>query len=459
MWRPQIIDTDKSLYISVADALESDIRSGALKPGEKLPTHRDLAEIIGINISTATRAYQEAERRGLITGTVGRGTYVSTDFRTDSSILNLDEPPSELIDFGPVYPLYIGEPDLFDLIEKLNKKGNLNQYMRYSDPQGLPEHREAGVEWLRRFGIEASAEDVVICAGTHHALTCCLTSLFQSGDSVAVDYLTYSGFKSLAKGLGVRLVPIGMDKAGMIPEELEAACHREQLKGLYVMPSVHNPTTIQMSAERKQAIAEIARRSDLIVLEDDTYGFLLESALYPIRSIIPDNTVYIAGISKAFFAGSRISFAVAPRRLRIKIAKAVLDTVWMAPTLNAAIVAECIREGLAEKIVASKLKEAKLRYEIAKKALSGFTFHGIPNSYFIWLQLPRHWAAHEFEIYSRKAGINVFGAEKFVVGSAIPPSAVRIALSGSGSKELLTGGLKNIVSVLNDDPAQLNLVL
>jgi len=459
MWRPETIDTEKFLYISVADALESDIRNGVLKPGEKLPTHRELAEIIGINISTATRVYQEAERRGLITGTVGRGTYVATDYRTDSSILDLEKPLTSFVDFGPVYSLYNNEPDLSVLISKLGKNDSLNRYMRYSDPQGLPEHREAGVEWLKRFDIRTAAEDIVICAGVQHALTCCLTSLFKPGDSIAVDNLTYSGLKSLAKDLSIKLVPIRMDREGMVSEELESACHREQLKGIYVMPSIQNPTTIQMTSRRKKEIAEIVIRYNLIALEDDTFGFLLEEKLHPIRSEAPDNTVYISGISKAFFAGSRVSFVAAPRHLRIKITKAVLNTIWMTPSLNAAIVSACIREGWAEKIIAAKLKEAKQRFDIAKTLLSDFTFYGIPGCYFIWLLLPQHWTAHEFEADLRMSGINVFGAEKFVVGSVIPPAAARISLSAPGSKELMKSGLKEIISILNNGPMHINPVL
>jgi DNA-binding transcriptional MocR family regulator len=459
MWRPKNIDTDKALYIAVADALEIDICNGVLKPGEKLPTHRELAEIIGINVSTATRAYREAEQRGLITGTIGCGTFVSTGYRTDPNILGIEDNTSALIDLGPVYPLYNNETEIFELIQQLNKKKNLNHYMKYSEPQGLPEHREAGSEWLKRNGISASAADIVICSGTQHALTCCFTSLFQSGDRIGVDYLTYSGLKALAKGLNIKLIPIYFDKEGMDPENLESACHREQLKGIYIMPSVHNPTTLQMTSKRKNEIAKVALRNNLIIIEDDTYGFTLESASISLYSIIPSHCIHIAGLSKAFFAGLRVSFIAAQKHYRNQITRAVLNTIWMTPTLNAALIAESINGGYAERIIQSKLIEAKERFEIAKKELAGFTFHGFPSTYFIWLELPEHWTAHEFEILSKKAGINVFGAEKFIIGSVLPPSAVRISLSGVDSREILSEGLKKISSLLNDNPFVLNPIL
>lgn len=459
MWKPVFIDTDKSLYIAVADALEIDIHNNVIKPGEKLPTHRELAEIIGINVSTATRAYREAERRGLITGTTGRGTYVSTDYRTDGSLLKIGEKTSEIIDLGPVYPLYSNEPQVFELIQKLHQKNNLNQYMKYSDPQGMPEHREAASIWLNRNGIHVSSEDIIICAGAQHALTCCFTSLFQSGDCIGVDNLTYSGLKALAKSLNIKLIPIRFDNEGMRPEDLESACHREQLKGIYIMPSVHNPTTIQMTLARKKTIADIALRNNLIVLEDDTYAFLLERPSLSFYSIIPSHCVHIAGLSKAFFAGLRIAYIVTSNHLVKKITKAVLNTIWMAPTLNSALVSESIYNGYAEKIVHSKLIESKDRFEIAKKYLEGFSFKGFPGSYFIWLDLPNQWAAYEFEMHSRKAGVNVFCSEKFIIGSTLPPSAVRISLSGVNSKELLAEGLDRLVILLKSGPDELSPIL
>jgi DNA-binding transcriptional MocR family regulator len=459
MWKPKIINTDNFLYLAVADALEDDIRKGVLKPGEKLPAHRELADIIGINVSTATRAYQEAERRGLITGTTGRGTYVSSAFRTDPNILDIDTNTPAYIDLGPVYPLYSQETELFELMEKLNCKGKLNEFAKYSNPQGHPQHREAGAKWMMSYGINVSPEDIIICAGTQHALTCCFVSLFQPGDSIGVDKLTYSGLKALVKALKIKLVPIDFDGEGMDPENLESACHREQLKGIYIMSGTQNPTTIAMTRGRKKELAEVALRNQLIVIEDNTYGFTLESQLLSMYSLIPEQCIHIEGLSKAFFAGLRTAFVVAAKPFKSRMIKAVLNTIWMAPTLNSAIVAEAILGGYAEKIVASKLVEAKKRYQIAQKHLKDYNFHGFPNTYFIWLELPDHWNAYEFEIYARKAGINLFSAEKFIVGSTLPPKAVRISLSGVDSRETLAEGLKGVAALLKDEPVEFHSVL
>ena len=197
----------------------------------------------------------------------------------------------------------------------------------------------------------------------------------------------------------------------------------------------------------------------MIVIEDNTYGFTLESQLLSMYSLIPDRCIHIEGLSKAFYAGLRVSFVVAKNPFKNPMIKAILNTIWMTPTLNSAIVSEAIMEGYAKKIVASKLAEAKKRYEIAELYLNGFTFHGFPNTYFIWLELPDHWNAYEFEMYAKKAGINVFGAEKFVVGSMLPPKAVRISLSGVDSRKVLAEGLKGVATLLKEEPFEFHSVL
>jgi DNA-binding transcriptional MocR family regulator len=460
MWNPKIIDDDKSLYLAIADALEHDIRGGLLKPGQKMPTHRELADIIGVNVTTVTRAYKEAERRGLITGTVGRGTYITADYGTDSAIMRIGEKPSQMIDLGPVLPLYHCEPDISKLIEKLVKDRQVNRFLRYSDPLGLPEHRETGAHWVKRFGITANSDNIVICAGAQHALTCCLSSLFEAGDRIAVDCLTYSGFKAVAKSLSIKLEPIPIDQEGMTPESLEAACRRNPVQGLYVMPSVQNPTNASMSLTRRKELAVIAERNNLIVIEDDIYSFTSQNTLPALSTLVPENSIYIAGVSKAFYAGLRVSFVVAPKRLRLRIAKAVLNTIWMAPPLNTAIVSECIKDGTADAIISAKLQEAARRFAMAREKLSGYSFAGPSSGYYIWLSLPAQWSSgNEFEMRARDAGVNIFGAEKFIVGSMLPPPAVRISLSGPETNGELVQGLNIIAGILAGEFLDLNPIL
>lgn len=459
MWNPVTINVDKPLYIAVVDALERDIRSGQLKPGQQLPTHRELADIIGVNVSTITRSYKEAERRGLISGTVGRGTFVSADVNVITSLVRTDTTEPNLLEMGLVLPLYEAELDMRGKLEKLAASSRLEQYLKYTDPLGLPEHREVGAQWAKKYGVAAKAEDIVVCAGSQHAITSCLLSLFQSGDRIAVESLTYPGIKTLASMLGIRLVPIAADDEGMLPEALDMACRRDVIRGVYLIPGVQNPTTACMSLKRRKDIAETIQRNGLTLIEDDAYSFTRQEQPVPISALIPENSVFIAGVSKAFYAGLRVSFAAAPKHLRLRIAKAVLNTLWMAPTLNVALVAECITDGTADRILTAKREAARKRNLLVKDMLKGYSYNGNDTGFFIWLKLPDRWPGKVFESKAREAGISVFSAERFAVGGAAAPDALRISLTGPATINELGRGLSVIRDLMEGELIELSPML
>ena len=451
IWTPNIQSSGDSLYKQIADAIEHDIFSGRLQPGEKLPTHRDLADSLGMNVTTITRGYQEAEKRGLIAGTVGRGTYVSSDAGTSTPMVSYEPHAPGMIELGLINPLYHLDPDLTAGLKKLCRKRDTSTLLQYSEPGGLPGHRAIGAKWANRFGLNVTSDNIVVCSGAQHALTCALNGLFQPGDRIATDSLTYPGMKTLAAMLGLRLIPVEMDQSGMVAEKLDRACRRQKIKGLYLMPGVHNPTSTTVSESRRDALAKIVINNGLTVIEDDAYDQTRPGIISPITAFVPDNGVYIAGISKALAAGLRVAFMVVPKHYRRSVCEAVLNTVWMTPPLNVELVSMWIRDGVADKVIDVKRKEAAERFALAEKILQGYSFTGIPTGFFIWLSLPTPWRGHIFEQRMREIGVNVFGAEKFTVGDALAPAAARISLTGAKTKEELATGLQLVKRVLDGE--------
>jgi len=151
------------------------------------------------------------------------------------------------------------------------------------------------------------------------------------------------------------------------------------------------------------------------------------------------------------YAGLRSAYVVAIDKYRDLLIKAILNTLWMSPTLNAAIIAECINSGAMEKTIVTKRKEAVRRNTLVSEKLAGFTYTGMPAGYFIWIWLPKPWTGLDFEIRSRQLGVNIFSAEKFAVGGVVPPSAVRISLSGSETQVQLTKGLDIVSKILREN--------
>jgi DNA-binding transcriptional MocR family regulator len=451
MWKPIIADTSQPKYIAIADQLAQDIREGRIHPGERLPTHRELADLVGANVSTITRAYKEAERRRLVAGTVGRGTFVASDACAALDLVRPEGLQTALIEMGLVHPLYGEDEPVAEVIQGLSRNRGLQQYVKYADPIGMPEHRAAGARWVKRFGIEVGPEQVVITAGAQHALACALLACFKPGDRIAVDALTYPGFKTLAGMLAIRLVAILADEHGMLPKALDAACRRDGIKGIFLMPGVQNPTAVHMPAQRREALAQMIKRHGLLLLEDDVYAHTCPETVPAIATWVPEQSILIAGLSKILFAGLRSAYVVASTAYHSLLARAVLNTIWMAPPLNAAIIAECITSGLVEQTLAKKMKEAARRNGLAREILSGCRYRGMDTGYFIWLALPEPWTGSEFEARCRQMGVNIFSAEKFAVSGSAAPAAARISLTGTTNREELTRGLSLVAKLLREN--------
>jgi DNA-binding transcriptional MocR family regulator len=452
VWNPKIIDTDKVLYVAIADAIERDIQLGILKPNEKMPPQRALAKIIGVNLTTITRAYKEAEKRGLVSGTVGSGTYVLQSEKKDIVLPGVLCSDDEIIDLGIAGSMKLEGYDLPGLLKAITEDSTFESLFDYVPSQGICRHREVASKWIRQYGLEAASDRIVICAGAMHAISCCLMGLFEPEDRIAVDPLTFTGVKNAAQLSRIRLEPIAMDSEGMLPESLESACKKHQIRGIYLMPNMQNPTAAVMSAERKQAIADIIHRYELILIEDDTYNFTNTKEQTALSALVPDRGIFICGISKALLPGLRIAFAVVPEHLLYKFIQAVTSTVWMAPPIGSELVARLIEGGTAAEIIRRKRQILAHRVRIAKEILRGFSFHTTECGMFLWLKLPEGWTDVDFENAAFMNKVRVLPAYKFHVGSQPSPNAVRISLGAVKNDEQLIKGLNIMAHILKQNP-------
>jgi DNA-binding transcriptional MocR family regulator len=452
MWNPKIIDTDKVLYVAIADAIERDIDLGILKPNEKMPPQRSLAKTIGVNLTTISRAYREAEKRGLISGSIGKGTYVAQNDKNNTTLPEVLSRDDEIIELGLIGSVKAEGYDLPELLKAVAEDDSLDSLLDYVPSQGIPRHRQAAAKWITQYGLEEDPERIVICAGATHAINCCLTGIFEPGDRIAVDALTFTGFRNAAKLNHIKLEPVAMDSEGMIPESLENMCKRIEIKGIYLMPNMQNPTSTVMSSERKQAIADVILRYGLVLIEDDIYNFTNQSSQTALSTLVPDNGIFICGISKALFPGFRIGFAYVPERFLYRFTQAVANTIWMAPPICAEMVTRLIESGTAGEIVNKKNQVISRRLQLAKKAFEGFSYQAAEGSMFLWLSLPEGWSCSDFESIALMNRIRVISAYKFYVGSQLPPNAVRISLGSVKNDEQMIRGLNTLVHILKQYP-------
>ena len=429
MWEVKKLATSKPLYLAVVEALEEDIRSGVLQPGQQMPTHRKLAEMVSVTLGTASRVYREAESRGLVTAVVGRGTFVTVNACKKSMLIDVEQSPAGC-DMGVARPLSKPDLSLAVVAKKALHKSRQSALMAYADPQGLPEHRGVASDWVARFGLKVPPRDIVITAGAQHALFLICNCLFKSGDRVATDHLTYPGMKAAAQSNGVRLEGLPIDNEGMLPSELEALCNRQRIKGLYVSGRFQNPTNVTMSYERQLALQGIIRRHNLLLIENDSYGFLSDSPDHILSHLLPEQSFYISSLSKVFLAGLRIAYVAAPEHLVKNLTQGIADSMVSVSPLCAEIAAESILAGHAETIIRQKKLQIAKRVSLFRTVFAGHDFAISERSMAAWLSLPPPLRATDLEAEASKRNIRIFSSERFAVGSIPAPEAVRISLTG-----------------------------
>lgn len=448
IWTPDLQGRPGPRYRAIADALAQDVASGALAPGDRLPTQRDLAERLHVTVGTIGRAYAEAERRGLLRGEVGRGTFVAAPRGTST----LRVSSREVIDLGLNLPLYCEDPDLGRALAELAGRRDLGAMLNYQPFTGGLRYREAGARWIARHGVDVPPDQVIITGGAQHAITVALGALCRPGDTVLTEELTYPGLKTAASLLGLEVMPVAMDRDGLDPADLARAARETGARVLYCMPTLHNPTTITMPAGRRRQVADVARAADLMVVEDDVHGLLAPDAPPPLASLIPDRTLYVTSTSKTLAGGLRVAFVAAPAAMVDRLAFAVAASLWALPALNLEVAAMWIADGTAAEVTGRKCDEAAGRQELARGILPAARYREAEQSYFVWLELPAPWTTDHFVRAAQDLGVLVSPATAFAAGRREPPAAVRVSLSSPRSRDDLAAGLRALAGLLEQGP-------
>ncbi|MFF3772067.1 PLP-dependent aminotransferase family protein [Streptomyces sp. NPDC002232] len=437
-------------YKQLVDALAADIRSGRLAAGARLPTHRGLAAREGIAVVTATRVYAELEAMGLVSREQGRGTFVRDITVPAGHGIDQRAVAADAVDLSFNYPALPGQADLLrHALREVAGSGDLDSLLRYQPHRGRPQDRASIARHLRSRGIVTDAERILVAGGAQHGLAIAVMALLDAGDVVAVDALTYPGFKVLAHAFRLDLAPVPVTADGPDLDALERLCATRPVRAIYTMPTLHNPLGWVMPAADRTRLIEIARRYGPLVIEDASYAYLVEDPPPPLVATAPDITLYVSGLSKNIATGLRVGFVVAPPSVVPSLERAIRATTWNTPALTTAIACRWLDDGTVDDLEARKRDDARARQAVAREELAGLGLVGHPSSYFVWLPLPEDARADRLTAALARQHISVSTAEPYTT-TTHTPQALRLAL-GSTDLDRLRSTLRTVRRIAVQD--------
>ncbi|WP_426441073.1 PLP-dependent aminotransferase family protein [Bradyrhizobium genosp. P] len=342
-------------------------------------------------------------------------------------------------------------PDVFnpivsDALQRVLAKNQPAELMATHRWTGTEEDRQRGAAFVARRLRESTDPDrVVLTHSTQAAIHMLLPTIVGNGRSLAVEQLSYPPVRSFAARYRIRVVDVAIDEDGLNPDALEEVCRRERPAALYLLSTFQNPTTVTMSVGRRQAIAAIARRHQVQLIEDDVYSLLAASPLPPISAFVPELSWYLLGTAKSFSAGLKLAFLVAPNAAEAERAfwPGVRATYWMASPVSAALMAELISSGEDLKILAAVKGELAARHQLVLSGLKGTPLASDPGCLHVWIPLK---CVSSTEIASTilADGVQVAASAGYARNGWIPPEAIRIGIGNPESRSVLKEAISRI---------------
>lgn len=396
---------DSPLFVQIAAALVEAIRRGRLRPGARLPSSRALAKSLGVHRNTVLAAFAELFAQGWISGSAGKGTFVSERLPEASParggaaragmpiaphypLAPAFAPPSLAGPFGRgVLSLAGGVPDLrlvpaADLARAYRRALHASHgaALGYGFERGHPRLREALVAHLNAArGLSATTDHVLLTRGSQMGFYLAARAVVQPGSVVAVEGLGYAPAWAAFRAAGAEVVPVPVDAQGLVVADLERIAERRRLAAVYVTPHHQYPTMAVLSADRRLALLELARRHRFAVVEDDYDNEIHYHGrpVLPLASADPSGSViYVGTLSKVLAPGLRVGYVVGPKLLVDRMAELRRSIDRQGDPAVECAVAELLEDGVLQRH-ARKMRRIYLARREALVALLSARFAGV----------------------------------------------------------------------------------
>lgn len=472
------------LYIQLRDQLRSLVHAGDLRPGDRIPASRELAQILGVHRTTVANAYAELESEGLIQGHVGRGTFIRSngnglkitppapptlngngdglrwellfaDERSEEVLTRLTaSAPEDALSFVMARPAeeFFPVDDMQKCCDAVLRRDG-HEILNLGASDGYGPLKEALLELLHGDGIPAKDETLLITDGCQQALDLIAKAFVRSGDTVILENPTYPGASAVFNGVRARCLGVPVrthaepgSPMGIDLEALESTLTANRVKLLVLTPDFQNPTGTSMPVASRRRVLELASRYQVPIVEDHIYARLHsgDERLPSLKQLDRSNLViHIDSFAKVAFPGLRVGWIVAhPVAIeRLRLVKQMTDL--HTDQLAQAALAEFLRRGLFQKHLSRMRKIYADRFNALDEALRKNMPEGVRwvrpgGGMAVWLELPAGFDASELMIHARERGVLFAPGRYFYVQSPMP-NTLRLGFANLNEKQIARG--------------------
>lgn len=447
--------TGQSKYKLLVNAIAQDIDDGSLADGTKLPPQRQVAQTLGISVQTVSNAYKALERDGAIRCEVGRGSFVSHSVTEQVSSYMLDYNEYSIADFSIARIIHTDEHNHLWQKTCASLAAEIEHpWMSECRPiAGFEHHRAVGINWVGRAGVSATLDTLMISNGASHSIFLALAAIAGPGDTVLCGKLSDHSVIGAAHVLGFNLKGLDIDEYGIVPDHLEDICANEKITAVVCIPTMHNPTGAIMPESRRKAIARIAEKYGVFIIEDDVYGPLLAKQPLAISHYAPEISFYCTSFTKSVMTGLRTGYINVPTRFILRINGILRINCWMASPLIAEVASRWVEDGSADYLIEVQRQALAIRHHMVDEILGEFTNYHHPASLFAWINIPSRWNTIKLADILRRRGIAITLPEPFAVRQSHNYNAFRLCIGADMSDEEMYRALTEIRNTLEQYPA------
>jgi DNA-binding transcriptional MocR family regulator len=438
------------LWLKPRDWLLMQIEEGTLRPGDRLPSLRELSLTFGISLNTARRALDDLVDSARVMTLPRSGYFVAEsmptivpleleglDVRVDQKVVAMMERAKR----GDLLPLASAVLNSALVPNELLCRC-LGAVARAEDgaagfisPPGDLELRRRIAGLMVRRGVICTAEDVLITAGDTVALELALLAVGRAGDRIVVEDPTYFGILQAIEHLGMRAVPIRVGNDGIDLDQLAEVLQKRPPAAIFLNPTLHNPCGFVMSEAARQRLVDLATAAGVAIIEDDVFHDLLPEGrqVMPIKGFALGDVIYCSSFTKTVAPGYRVGWCLPGRHYAAVLAQ-IYGRNLSVSSLPQAVLAEFLRRDYHATHVA-RLRDGFARSAIAFSRLvvdhfpAGTRYQPPVGGFIHWLELPGPIDMEAFHSEAEALGIAIAKGEIFSLGQAGSQS-LRFCLSG-----------------------------